>query len=338
MAQFLTIILADFLDPTFWSFGSDNGTVTHADASSIVVDLQNGFYDVYSGSFTYGDDGADGTIIAYQYADLTTTYTQMIIGSITVSTFDAYIDANNPIGLMAHIFSGADDIAGSTGNDTVAGFQGSDNVNGGAGNDFVLGGSGWADPSDSGDVVAGGAGSDLVLGNGGNDTLYGGSSAEDTSDAADLMYGGKGADILFGAAGNDTLYGGGSNVDPLDEADIISGGAGNDLIFGNGSADSISGDTGNDTIYGGVGDDIFYYGAFSGNDVLAQFDTPGAAEGDMIALVSNLNGSGILSVADALSHISYSEGNAVIDLGGDNSITITNIAPNALTASDFEIL
>ncbi len=249
---------------------------------------------------------------------------------------------------------GSDSVYGGSGNDSLYGGAGevdptdvADLMYGGAGSDVIIGNGGAdtliggvaeADPTDAGDTIYGGAAGDYILGNAGNDSIFGGGAAVDPNDTADIIYGGNGSDYILGNGGNDTIYGGGAQADPTDGPDTIYGGLGNDYIISNGGADFVAGQEGNDTIYGGVGNDIFYFASLHGADVLGAFDTPGAVLGDIFQIVSNINGSGITTAAGVLSHIGYSGGNAVIDFGAGQSVTILGIAANSLTADDFTIV
>ncbi|WP_338847350.1 calcium-binding protein [Massilia sp. W12] len=108
---------------------------------------------------------------------------------------------------------------------------------------------------------------------------------------------------------------------------------GNDVLGGSALADTLDGGVGNDTITGAGGADIFRFNAASGQDVLTDFNR---AQGDKIWLKSNLNSSGIVNAADVLSRASGVT-NAVIDLGGGHTITLTGVAAGSLIASDFVI-
>ncbi|WP_338847351.1 calcium-binding protein [Massilia sp. W12] len=108
---------------------------------------------------------------------------------------------------------------------------------------------------------------------------------------------------------------------------------GNDVLGGSALADTLDGGAGNDTITGAGGADIFRFNAASGQDVLTDFNR---AQGDKIWLKSNLNSSGIVNAADVLSRASGAT-NAVIDLGGGHTITLTGVAAGSLIASDFVI-
>lgn len=198
--------------------------------------------------------------------------------------------------------SGNDRILGNTLNNRLAGREGADEIRGGLGNDIVMGANGTGDLADGNDSIYGGLGSDIMQGNGGNDLIYGGKGVADSIDGGDTIFSGTGNDTVFGNGGNDTIYGG----------------------------------PGNDMLYGGLGNDTFVFASGSGADSVA-FEGAGAAAGDQIQITAGINGLAISSASDVLSHISYSGSSALIDLGGGNSITLTNVGAGTLTAEDFLI-
>jgi serralysin len=222
--------------------------------------------------------------------------------------------------------------------DSMLGGTGSDMLYGNGGADTMYGGLAVADPTDIADTMYGGGGADLMYGNGGADSLSGGGSAVDPNDAADTVYGGGGADTILGNGGSDFLFGGGSAVDPNDAGDVIYGGRGNDSILGNGGADTVYGGEDNDTMHAGVGNDIYAFGSGSGADVVLLFEGAGAASGDMFSIAAHINNLAIDDATDMLSRITYSAGNALIDLGEGNSITVMSVADNSFTAADFLIV
>lgn len=222
--------------------------------------------------------------------------------------------------------------------DSLMGGAGSDMIYGNGGADTIMGGSAVADPSDSADTIYGGGASDMIYGNGGNDSICGGGSSVDPNDTADTVYGGGGSDTILGNGGADSLCGGGASVDPNDIADLIYGGRGGDYILGNGGADTLIGGEDNDTMHGGTGNDTYRFGSGEGDDTILQFENAGSASGDVIALTSGINGLSITATSDVLSHISYSGGNAIIDLGSGYSITIESVSAGALVAADFVIV
>lgn len=233
------------------------------------------------------------------------------------------------------LFGGVDIVDGADGNDTIYGGAGSDQIFGNSGNDSLIGGRDVVDVTDSADSIYGGRGADIILGNSGNDLLFGGGGGVDPLDQADQIFGGAGSDTILGNGDNDTIFGGGSGVDPNDAADIIFGGAGNDVILGNGGDDSIAGNQGNDTFFGGVGNDAFFFNAGDGNDVIFAFEGAGAIGGDVIFINSISTGyQSQQIVADAFS---YASGNAFLELGGGSVLTVANIAPESITASDITL-
>lgn len=226
-------------------------------------------------------------------------------------------------------------------NDTIGGHHhgghGSDHLFGSSGDDVIYGGGAIVSPNDLADSILGGRGADYILGNAGDDTIFGGSGGSDTIDGNDTVYGGVGSDYILGNSGDDKLYGGGGNSDPNDTADTLYGGLGNDYILGNGGDDLIFGQTGNDTMHGGAGNDIYAFTAGSGVDTILHFTGAGAAGGDIIQIASGINGTNITTTDLALAAITYSGGNAILNLGSGNSVTIIGLAENSLISSDFTI-
>ncbi|WP_375208041.1 calcium-binding protein [Hyphococcus sp.] len=213
-----------------------------------------------------------------------------------------------------------DSLAGGYGADTLNGDGGLDSLRGGGGSDTVIGGIGH-------DLVTGGVGDDLVDGQNGNDTVIGGGGA-------DLVLGGAGEDSVTGGAGNDVLDGGNLN-DTLrggGDDDLLDGGNDDDLLYGGTGNDTLIGGAGNDTLYGNAGDDLFIFNAGDGDDEINGFQA-GAATDDVIDL-SSFDG-----VFDDFSDVTAAaadvSGDVVIDLGGGNSITITNVVLASLHADDF---
>jgi Ca2+-binding RTX toxin-like protein len=204
--------------------------------------------------------------------------------------------------------------------------------------------------------IIGSSGADiLVAGNSlfyldggeGNDTLY-------SSSSSDTLDGGNGADRLDYWYSNaavqvdlsaNTVSGGYATGDVISNFedvfgsdgynDLLIGSSGNNFIKGRGGADTIIGGAGNDTLDGGVGNDTFDFASGSGVDRIENFQGAGTAGGDVINIVSNVNGSGIVDWATLSANISYAGGNAIIDLGGGHTITLVGVT--SLNASDFVI-
>jgi len=206
-------------------------------------------------------------------------------------------------------------------------------INGSALADLLYGSS-LNDSLDGGDTIFGGAGGDQIYGAAGNDVLYGGDGVVSLTDGNDTIYGGAGADTIYGNAGNDILIGGGGVNDTADGADVLIGGAGNDLLLGNGGNDRLFGLTGDDTLAGGVGDDTYYFGFGNGDDLVVGFEGAGVAGGDTLSFLS-----GVFATAQAaLAAVTYSNGAAQFNLGNGDTVTLTNIAANSLTAGDISIV
>ena len=149
------------------------------------------------------------------------------------------------------------------------------------------------------------------------DELHGG-------DGEDVVYGNLEDDQLSGDAAADTLFGG-------QGSDLVDGGSGNDVLFGNRGTDTLSGGSGNDVLAGGAGADLFVFDSGSGADTIADWEA-----GDMIQLTSGLNGSGITDFATLSQALSDSaSGDAVIDLGDGNSISLIGVSSSTLSSDGF---
>ncbi|MDF1793720.1 MAG: calcium-binding protein, partial [Thalassobaculaceae bacterium] len=180
-----------------------------------------------------------------------------------------------------------------------ASVQGSATVVGGAGNNFVEG-------DDSNQFISLGVG---------DDTLYGGGGY-------DVVGSGSGNDFLYGEDGNDVLYGNLSQGD-----DILLGGRDDDLLIGG---------SGNDTLSGGAGADRFVFAAGSGQDTISDFT---GDDGDTVQISANANGTPIDSFAALQAAAAdTADGNLVIDLGDDNSLTLIGVPSGALQADWFAFL
>lgn len=181
--------------------------------------------------------------------------------------------------------AGADLIIGGSGNDSIGGGTGADNIDGGTGDDTV-------DAGDDNDSVVGGEGNDTLDGGNGVDTLVAGNGDDSAT-------GGDGDDALFGQGGNDTVSGGAGH-------DYVDGGEGNDSLAGGAGNDTIDAGAGNDTILGDGGA-VNFVTFGTGSDRLelrdgcgGQFTLDFNAASDVIAIQTNINGSGMTSFADLL--------------------------------------
>lgn len=165
--------------------------------------------------------------------------------------------------------------------------------------------------SDDADIMLSGQGDDVSFGNGGSDIMIG-------DQGSDVLFGGDDDDVMLGGQGRDVLFGDDGN-------DVILGGQGNDLIAGG---------AGDDQLYGGQGDDTFLFGDGSGSDVIEDF----SIGSDQIAISAGINGSDLADAEGVMALVSDNDdGFATIDLGEDNSITISGVSTDDLSESDFSI-
>ena len=148
------------------------------------------------------------------------------------------------------------------------------------------------------------------------------------TDGQNWLYGNGGDDVLSGRDGIDVLSGGLG-------ADGLHGGLGDDWMYGNEGNDSLYGEAGNDWLQGGAGADQYVFNAsVSGKDVIADFDVTA----DHLVLAPNLNGNGINTAAQALAHVhAGTNGYAVLDLGGGNTVTFQGVTPAQLGTEDIVI-
>jgi Ca2+-binding RTX toxin-like protein len=193
-------------------------------------------------------------------------------------------------------------------------------------NDFIhhLGDGNWITFGRNGnDTVVGSDGTDIMFGGKGNDTLVG-------NDGTDIMFGGKGSDtlvgndgfnLLFGDKGNDTLIGG-------DHGNFLDGGAGKDTVIGGDGNDILAGGAGKDMLFGGDGHDTFVFSSGGGRDLVMDFQ-----DGDILQIQRNINGLHVHDAADLMCRIhSDRDGNAVIDLGHGDSITLVDVSADDVKA------
>ncbi|TPE49154.1 calcium-binding protein [Amaricoccus solimangrovi] len=278
------------------------------------------------------------------------------------------------ISISANALSfGSDTIYGGDGDDTIYGDPGAsgvglglslnilsfvaDELHGGAGADTLVGDSAGNLPS----ALAGG--DDALYGDGGADVIVGdytgdlGTLITTLNFGDDMIEGGDGADILVGDY-RSTLGLTAANLLSFGD-DEISGGAGNDTIYGDTSNSAITGlGAGSDTITGGAGNDVLWgdypvalnlLGLAGGSDTFVFAPGSGAdtiADFHKHALLNlqpdtiDVSAYGITGM-NGLS-ITYSNGDATIDLGGGDTILVQGpdvlsggALGNPLTASDF---
>jgi Ca2+-binding RTX toxin-like protein len=204
---------------------------------------------------------------------------------------------------------GNDYLFGGGGDDWISGGANSDTLEGGEGRDTLSGGEG-------NDRLYGGGGDDFIFGSGGRDMLWGG-DGNDLLSGNREMYGNFDDTMLWGEGGDDQLQGAGGN-------DRLTGGDGNDLLIGAG---------GNDILIGNAGADRFRFSGITGNDSIEWFRM---SHGDLIEIAQGINDT-IYSEADAMARLHQVGDDAVLDLGGGNSLTLVGVQASAITAGAFHV-
>jgi hypothetical protein len=91
---------------------------------------------------------------------------------------------------------------------------------------------------------------------------------------------------------------------------------------------------GDTDLYCGLNQDLLLFGDGSGVDYVFNFDP--SDTGDVIAIASNVNGSGLQSVEQLA--ISDTASGAVVDLSGGNSILLLGVSAAALDVTDFAVV
>ncbi len=225
-----------------------------------------------------------------------------------------------------------------------------ENAEMGAGDDTI-----WGGAADN--IIDGGDGDDTLFGYGGNDTLIGGAGI-------DSLQGGDGDDFIF-IDENDSWYSGDGGVDTIvyegsadmqyalgqggfenaefgsgddtiwatSDANDIKGGAGDDALFGYEGDDTLTGGEGDDTLSGGADDDVFIFRTDFGHDTVSDFDA-GAGSEDIIEFSTDL----FADYAAVLSAAADNNGDTVITVDTDNSITLSSVSVSALHVDDFQFV
>lgn len=137
---------------------------------------------------------------------------------------------------------------------------------------------------------------------------------------------------LTGSPHNDILLGSheANVIDGGDGIDVIFARNGDDIIRGGDGPDRINGQRGNDEITGGEGSDRYYFSAFSGTDIITDFETG----------IDKIDFSRAFSVSDRNDiDIGFGRAGAQItyfnSFGIRNKILLPGITPETLKDSDF---
>ncbi|MDB5680122.1 M10 family metallopeptidase C-terminal domain-containing protein [Sphingomonas bacterium] len=138
--------------------------------------------------------------------------------------------------------------------------------------------------------------------------------------ANEKIIGATGNDVLSGGDGNDTLVGNDGN-------DILNGGNDSDLLRGGAGNDTLNGNAGNDTLNGGVGNDKFVFDHGTGQDTVYDF-VSGTDQLDLTTI-----GFANFAAFQAATH-DDGDGNAVVDLGGGDTVTLLGVHSNQIQSGD----
>lgn len=209
----------------------------------IVTDFQNGL-DIFNISGASVSDISQLTISQVG----NDTLVEGFLKSILILNTDASL-----INSSDFIFTGYNEIIGTSAAETLQGLNT---------NDVIFGGSGYSSVHD------------YIYGNGGHDILIG-ASVEGVEFGRNTIYGGWGDDVLIGSLREDFLFGGNGN-DTLrggEGRNEMDGGKGDDVLYGTGSYDVLRGGLGADMLFGGrhgilyADDDDLY---LSGNRIIVE--------------------------------------------------------------------
>jgi Ca2+-binding RTX toxin-like protein len=122
------------------------------------------------------------------------------------------------------------------------------------------------------------------------------------------------------------------NIGGSQGSDIIAGSNGVNELNGEGGDDSIQGHRGNDILRGGAGRDGFAFQSHCGKDVIEDFSH---ADHDFISLVNFDTFGDFVDLKKH--HLTEKNGNAVIDLGDGDRLTLIGIDADSLQKQDFQI-
>ena len=108
-------------------------------------------------------------------------------------------------------------------------------------------------------------------------------------------------------------------------ANVLTGGAGNETISGFGGDDRLLGGGGNDSLFGGSGNDVFVFDHGTGQDLV----------GDFVSATDKLDLSVFFTDFAQVQAATHDVGgNAVIDLGGGDSVTLSGFLSAQLQSGD----
>ncbi len=260
------------------------------------------------------------------------------VTTVSLSNFDDNVRGSDGDDYL-FLEAGDDTAFGLAGNDTFVAGSGADTIDGGSGVDTVQynGGGDPSGPPTQGVVLnlssadfdygSGVAFANSALdGYGDTDTLLNFENASG-SKLDDVLVGTDQQNILSGFDGNDSLFGAAGD-------DILFGGAGDDSIDGGADNDDIRGGEGDDSLSGGAGADIYRFESASEPDAL-NFGHDTIDDFDVSEDTLDLSELQITSLADVTAIASESNGNTVLSIDTDRSITLLGVTIAQLTGDNF---
>jgi Ca2+-binding RTX toxin-like protein len=264
---------------------------------------------VQSGTDLLLQTDRDGAGVANSFVTVF-TISNGYTGGFTAYNFDGFIGNLTLTG----IGNLDEKLIGATGNDVLSGGNGNDKLVGLAGNDTLDGG-------DGDDLLRGGVGDDTLIGGIGIDTA----TYVDAISGVTVNLGAAPGLQSSGGAGSDTLSGI-ENLVGSTFNDTLIGDTGANQINGGTGDDSINGRGGNDMLFGEGGADTFVFSSGNGQDTVGDF-VSGSDKLDLSAF-------GFADFAAVQAATNDVGGNAVIDLGGGNSVTLTGVTESQLQSGD----
>jgi Ca2+-binding RTX toxin-like protein len=194
-------------------------------------------------------------------------------------------------------------LIGNTGSNVLDGAGGGDTLQGGAGNDVYY-------VRDAADTIVEGAGQGTA------DTVLATLSYTLNADAQveRLAASDANATTAINLTGNAWAH----LIQGNNGANVLTGGSGNDTLYGYG---------GNDSLFGGAGADKFVFAHGTGQDTVGDF-VSGTDKLDLTAF-------GFASYQDVINATHDVGGNAVIDLGNGDQVTLTGVTTAQLHSGDF---
>ena len=102
------------------------------------------------------------------------------------------------------------------------------------------------------------------------------------------------------------------------------------MLLGGTGNDELNGGAGDDRLTGGAGDDTFVFQGGGGSDAVPDFEV----DHDIVRVQQGINGLAINSPEDIASLVFEDGGNAVIDFGNGDTLTLVGVSADDVQAPD----